>query len=97
MNAIKRNASACRGIARARLEMSTKQRHAESEENKMISHNRVTYLIVVETNYADWPEDQGVEIYRGGFEMPCGHALCDDELKKRVCEDITYDICGFGA
>ena len=63
----------------------------------MISHNRVTYLIVVERNYDDWPEEQCVEIYRGKFEMPCGHLLYGDELKKRVCEDITSNICvGFG-
>lgn len=63
----------------------------------MISHNRVTYLIVVERNYDEWPEDRDAEIYRGKFEMPCGHNLCGDELKKRVCEDITSNICiGFG-
>ena len=58
-------------------------------KNKMISHNRVTYLIVVERNY----DDCEAEVYRGSFEMPCGHSLYGDELKKRVCEDITSNIC----
>lgn len=59
----------------------------------MISNNRVTYLIVVETNYDDWPEEQSTEIYRASFEMPCEDSLYGDELKKRVCEDITSNIC----
>lgn len=63
----------------------------------MFNSNRVAYLIVVETNYDDYPEDQGVEVYRGMFEMPSERYLYGDELKKRVCEDITSNICvGFG-
>lgn len=60
----------------------------------MIIQNRVTYLIVVERNYDDDDDDDcDAEVYRGSFEMPCGHSLYGDELKKRVCEDITSNIC----
>lgn len=54
----------------------------------MISHNRVTYMITIEENYDDWPEDVSCSVFHGQFEMPMPHYLTYEDVHKVI--DAIY-------
>lgn len=53
--------------------------------------NRVTFLIVVETNLDDYPEDQGTEVYKGEFILKTDNYLVGQELRRST----LAAICGY--
>ena len=57
----------------------------------MISHNRVTYMIVIEKNYDDWPEDVSCSVFHGQFELPMAHYLNYKDMPE-VLENIYAHI-----
>lgn len=62
--------------------------------------NKVTFLIVVESNIDDYPEDQATEIYKGEFYQTTDHYLTGAELRANVLNavsryaDTTYESWG---
>lgn len=52
--------------------------------------NRVTFLIVVETNLDDYPEDQGTEVYKGEFICETDSYSMGQDLRRStlaaICE-----------
>lgn len=54
--------------------------------------NRVTFLIVVETNLDDYPEDQGTEVYKGEFICKTDSYMIGQELRKSVLDGICMYV-----
>lgn len=54
--------------------------------------NRVTFLIVVETNLDDYPEDQSTEVYKGEFILKTDSYVTGRELRasalSAICEYV---------
>ena len=57
----------------------------------MISHNRVTYMITIEENYDDWPEDVSCSVFHGQFELPFSDYLTYEDMPE-VLENIYAHI-----
>lgn len=57
----------------------------------MISHNRVTYMISIEANYDDWPEDVSCSVYHGQFEFSLPHYFTYEDMYK-VMDAIYVNI-----
>lgn len=51
--------------------------------------NRVTFLIVVETNIDDYPEDQSTEIYKGEFYHATDRYLTGAELRSSALNAVS--------
>ena len=51
--------------------------------------NKVTFLVVVETNIDDYPEDQSTEIYKGEFYEKLDGFILGGELRQRVLSDVV--------
>lgn len=51
--------------------------------------NQVTFLIVVETNIDDYPEDRGTEIYKGQFYHETDSYMTGAELRNSVLDAVN--------
>ena len=51
--------------------------------------NKVTFLIVVETNVDDYPEDQATEIYKGEFYHTTDRYLTGAELRSSALKAVS--------
>lgn len=51
--------------------------------------NKVTFLIVVETNIDDYPEDQSTEIYKGEFYQTADCCRTGAELRANVLNAVS--------
>lgn len=59
----------------------------------MINHNRVTYMITIEQNYDDYPEDASCSVFHGQFELPMSDYLTYEDIPE-VLKNIYVHING---
>lgn len=57
----------------------------------MAVHNRVTYMITIEENYDDWPEDVSCSVFHGQFELPMSDYLTYEDIPE-VLKNIYAHI-----
>lgn len=58
----------------------------------MVNHNRVTYMITIEQNYDDWPEDVSCSVFHGQFEFSTSNYLALYKDMHKVTDAIYANI-----